>query len=178
MRRRGPKKGAQAQESLKKQALGRSRGGLSTKIHILCEGAGLPIAVQVTPGQTHEATMLASLLSVVKIGGKPGAPRQRFQRVAGDKGYDGTELRETIRDHGSQPLIPHRQRPDGSYPEAAEGFDKEQYKRRNVVERLVGRLKENRRIATRYEKLAETSRAFVLLGFIRIWSKTLLSDRA
>ena len=142
MRRRGPKKGAQAEESLKKQALGRSRGGLSTKIHILCEGAGLPIAVEVTPGQTHETTMLEPLLSDVKIGGKPGAPCRHFETVAGDKGYDGAELRETIRDHGSKPLIPHRQRPDGSYPEEAEGFDKEQYKRRNVVERLIGKLKE------------------------------------
>ena len=125
MRRRRLKKGAPAQESLKKQAWGRSRGGLSTKIHILREGAGPPIAAEVTPGQTHEATMLAPLLSAVKIGGKPGAPRQRFETVAGDKGYDGAELRETIRDHGSQPLIPHRGRPDGSYPEPAEGFDKE-----------------------------------------------------
>ena len=178
MRRRGPKKGAQAQESLKKQALGRSRGGLSTKVHILCEGAGLPIAVQVTPGQTHEATMLAPLLSAVKIGGKPGAPRQRFETVAGDKGYDGAELRETIRNHGSKPLIPHRQRPDGSYPEEAEGFDKEQYKRRNVVERLIGKLKEYRRVATRYDKLAESFRCFVLIGFIRIWLKGLLLDTA
>jgi len=178
VRRRGPKKGAQAQESLKKQALGRSRGGLSTKIHILCEGAGLPIAVEVTPGQTHEATMLEPLLSDVKIGGKPGAPRRHFETVAGDKGYDGAALRETIRGHGSQPLIPHRKRPDGSYPEEAEGFDKERYKRRNVVERLIGKLKEYRRVATRYDKLAESFRCVVLIGFIRIWLKDLLLDTA
>ena len=178
MRRRRLKKGAQAQESLNNQALGRSRGGLSTKIHILCEGAGLPIAVEVTPGQTHEATMLEPLLSDVKIGGKPGAPRKRFETVAGDKGYDGTELRQTIRDHGSKPLIPHRRRPDGSYPEEAEGFDKGLYKRRNVVERLIGKLKEYRRVATRYDKLAESFRCFVLIGFIRIWLKGLLLDTA
>ena len=178
MRRRRLKKGAPARESLKKQALGRSRGGLSTKIHVLCEGAGLPIAVQVTPGQTHEATMRAPLLSAVKIGDKPGAPRQRFETVAGDKGYDGAGSRQTIRDIGSKPLIPHRRRPDGSYPEEAEGFDKELYKRRNVVERLIGKLKEYRRVATRYDKLAESFRAFVLLGFIRIWLKEHLSDRA
>jgi len=68
--------------------------------------------------------------------------------------------------------------PDGSYPERAEGFDKIQYKRRNVVERLIGRIKECRRVATRYDKLAETFRAFVLLAFIRIWLKNHLSDRA
>ena len=158
--------------------MGRSRGGLSTKIHLLCEGAGLPIAVEVTPGQTHEATMLEPLLADVAIGGKPGALRKRFETVSGDKGYDGAELRETIRRHGSQPLIPHRKRPDGSYCEEAEGFDKDQYKRRNVVERLIGKLKEYRRIATRYDKLAESFRCFVLIGFIRIWLKDLLLDTA
>ena len=122
--------------------------------------------------------MLEPLLDAVSISGKPGAPRRRFETVAGDKGYDGVALRETIRDHGSQPLIPHRQRPDGSYPEEAEGFDKEQYKRRNVVERLIGKLKEYRRVATRYDKLAESFRCFVLIGFIRIWLKDLLLDTA
>jgi len=122
--------------------------------------------------------MLETLLSEVKIAGKPGAPLRHFETVAGDKGYDGAAMRESIRAHGSTPLVPRRKGKDGSYPEGADGFDKKQYKRRNVVERLIGRLKENRRIATRYEKLAETFRAFVLLGFIRIWFKTLLSDRA
>ena len=178
MRRRRAKKREPAEESLKKQALGRSRGGLSTKIHLLCEGAGLPIAVEVTPGQTHEATLLEPLLAAVAIGGKPGAPRKRFETVSGDKGYDGAGLRETIRSHGSEPLIPHRKRPDGSYPEQAQGFDKERYKRRNVVERLIGKLKEYRRVATRYDKLAESFRCFVLIAFIRIWLKCLLLDRA
>ena len=160
------------------QALGRSRGGFSTKIHVLCEGAGLPISVLLTPGEAHEATMLEPLLSTVKIGGKPGAPRRRFETVSGDKGYDGTPQRAAIRQHGSAPLIPHRKRPDGSYPEQHEDFDKQQYKRRNVVERLIGKLKEYRRIATRYDKLAESFRCFVIIGFIRIWTKNLLLDRA
>jgi len=122
--------------------------------------------------------MLEPLLESVKIGGKPGAPRRHFETVAGDKGYDGAAMRETIRSHGSQPVIPHRKRPDGTYRPSAAGFDKALYRRRNVVERLIGKIKENRRIATRYDKLAETFRAFVLLGFIRIWAKTLLSDTA
>ncbi len=86
--------------------------------------------------------MLGPLLSAVSIGDRPGAPRRRFETVCGDKGYDGAAQRSTIREHGSTPLIPHRKRPDGSYPEQAEGFDKERYKRRNVVERLIGKLKE------------------------------------
>ena len=75
-------------------------------------------------------------------------------------------------------MIPHRKKRDGTYPERAARFDKEQYKRRNVVERLIGRLKEYRRIATRYDKLAESFRAFVLIGFIRIWTQNLLLDTA
>jgi transposase len=178
LRRGCSEKGADAQKSLTTQALGRSRGGFSTKIHVLCEGAGLPISVLLTPGQAHESTMLEPLLWSVAIGGKPGPPRQRFDTVAGDKGYDGEAMRETIRARGSTPLVPNRKRQDGSYPPGAEGFDKEQYKRRNVVERLIGKLKEYRRIATRYDKLAESFRCFVIIGFIRIWAKELLLDRA
>jgi transposase len=173
-----PKKRASAHESLNNQALGRSRGGFSTKIHVLCEGAGLPIVVLLTPGEAHEAPMLEPLLSAVKIGGKSGAPRQRFDTVSGDKGYDGAAQRATIRRHGSGPLIPHRKQRDGSYPAGAKAFDKELYKRRTVIERLIGKLKEYRRIATRYDKLAESFRCFVIIGFIRIWTKELLLDRA
>ena len=122
--------------------------------------------------------MLEPLLDGVSIGGKPGSPRQRFEVVAGDKGYDGEPLRDAIRSRGSQPLIPTRKRRDGSYPERSAGFDKQQYKRRNVVERLIGRLKEYRRIATRYDKLAESFKAFIIIGFIRIWTKYLLLDTA
>ena len=122
--------------------------------------------------------MLEPLLETVSIGGKPGSPRQRFDVVAGDKGYDSPAAREAIHQRGSTPLIPHRRLRDGSYPASAEGFDKTQYKRRNVVERLIGKIKECRRVATRYDKLAESFRTFVLLAFIRIWLKDLLLDRA
>jgi transposase len=145
---------------------------------VLCEGHGLPITVLITPGQRNECTQLAPLLDRVAIGGKPGPARKRFAVVAGDKGYDAQPAREWIEQRGSTPLIPHRKRRDGTYPPCAEGFDKIQYKRRNVVERLIGKLKECRHLATRYDKLAESFRAFVLLGFIRIWLKDLLPYRA
>ena len=122
--------------------------------------------------------MLEFLLDSVSIGGKPGAPRKRFETVSGDKGYDGAPSREAISKRGSEPLIPHRKNRDGTYPAKAEGFDKKKHKRRNVVERLIGKLKEYRRIATRYDKLAESFVAFVRLGFIRIWLKYLLPDTA
>ena len=122
--------------------------------------------------------MIETLLEHVSIGGKPGRPRRRFELVAGDKGYDSAAVRAAIEQRGSVPLIPHRKRADGRYPERACGFDKVLYKRRNVVERLIGKLKENRRIATRYDKLGESFRAFLLLGFIRLWLKDLLSYTA
>ena len=141
---------------------------------MLCEGRGLPIAVAITPGQQHESTVVEPLLDEVSIAGKRGRPRKRFTTVAGDKGYDIPRVRQAIEQRGSAALIPHKRLRDGSYPSGSQGFDKVQYKRRNVVERLIGRLKECRHLATRYDKLAESFRAFVLLGFIRIWLKDLL----
>lgn len=132
----------------------------------------------VTPGQQHETTMVEPLLDAVAIGGKPGRPRKRFDLVAGDKGYDIPRVRKEIAARGSTALIAHKKLPDGSYPPAAEGFDKAQYKRRNVVERLIGKLKECRHLAMRFDKLAESFRTFVVLGFIRIWLKDLLSYTA
>jgi len=134
--------------------------------------------VEVTGGQVHETTVVEPLLDGVSIRGKPGRPRQRFKTVAGDKGYDGHPSREAIRTRGSQPLIPSRKRPDGSYPPNAAGFDKQMYKRRNVVERLIGKIKEYRRIATRYDKLADSFKCFIMIGFTRIWLKDLLSYTA
>jgi transposase len=166
------------EESQQEQALGTSRGGLGTKIHVLCEGEGRPITFVLTPGQRHESTQVEALLDRVAIGGKPGAPCRRFDTVAGDRGYDYPHTRRQVAQRGSRPLIPHKKRPDGTYPPEAEGFDKEQYRQRNVVERLIGRLKEWRAIATRYEKLAESFRAVLLVGFIMIWVKDLLSYRA
>ena len=122
--------------------------------------------------------MVESLLDEVAIAGMPGRPRRRFQTVSGDKGYDIPRVRQAIAERGSIPLIAHKKLPGGSYRTGAEGFDKSRYKRRNVVERLIGKLKEYRRIATRYDKLADSFRCFVLIGFIRIWTKELLLDRA
>jgi transposase len=177
-RARKKKEDETPEESRQRQALGVSRGGLSTKIHVLCEGAGKPMAVTLTPGQAHEATQAAALLDQVKVKGKPGRPRQRFEAVAGDKGYDSQAIRDDLRERGSEPVIAHRQDRDGQYPERAAGFDTKKYRRRNVVERLIGRLKEFRGIAMRYAKLAEGFIGLIRLAFMRIWMKDLLSDRA
>ncbi len=166
------------EESLEKQALGFSRGGFSTKIHVLCEGHGKPISITLTPGQAPENTQVNPLLDQVAIGGLPGRPRQRFDCLAGDKGYDSRRIRSDLRQRGMEPIIAHRNLPNGQYPPQAADFDKERYRQRNAVERLIGKLKEFRRIATRFEKLAHHFIAIVQIGFIRIWLKNLLSFTA
>jgi transposase len=114
----------------------------------------------------------------VAIGGKPGPKRTRFEALAGDKAYDSQSIREKLRQRRTKPVIAHRKNRQGEYPPEAIGFDKDLYRQRNVVERLIGRLKENRRIATRYEKHADRYQAMIILAFIRIWLKNLLSYTA
>jgi hypothetical protein len=80
----------------------------------------------------------------------------RFETISGDSAYDSWETCQKLRRHRIKPVIAHRETRQGEYPPEATGFDKTLYRRRNVVEHLIGCLKENRRIATRYEKLAES----------------------
>lgn len=168
--------GLSHEESLEKQALGFSRGGFSTKIHVVVEGNGKPMVVLVSPGQEHETRKAIPLLDKISVGGKQGPPRRRFKAVAGDKGYDSESLRKEIKKRGTVPVIAHRRNQDGQYPPSADGFDTETYRRRNVVERTIGHIKELRRIATRYEKLASQYVAMIHLGFIRLWIDSTLPN--
>ena len=138
------------------QALGYSRGGFGSKLHLICDGRGTPLAAVLTPGQAHESKSAEALVDAVKIG-----RRTRPRRVAGDKGYSYRFVRRMLRDRRITPLIPAR-----SDQPSDPTFDREAYKRRNVVERLVGWLKERRRLSTRFEKLADSYLAMVKLAFI------------
>lgn len=125
----------------------------------------------VTGGQRHETTQVEALLDSVCVGGKPGAPRRRFDNTAGDKAYDSEATRQAMDDRGSTPVIPRRGR---TVAHQSGDFDRQAYRRRNVVERLVGRLKQYRAIATRYDKLKECFHAMILMGFILIWMKPII----
>ena len=164
------------EESMEKQALGKSRGGLSTKIHAVVEGAGSPLVVSVSPGQQADVTQALPLVDAIQVAGQPGRPRKRLAIIAGDKAYDSQPLRNELRSRGTRPVLAHRRNRQRQYPARAKHFDKQTYRRRNVVERMIRRLKEFRRIATRYEKLATNFLAMIMLGIIRIWMKKLLSD--
>jgi transposase len=128
------------------EGLGRSRGGFSTKLHLKAEGRGKPMAVVITPGQRHESTAFDDLMrqGAVKRPGR-GRPKVRPQRVAGDKGYSGRAIRTGLRRRGIRATIPRRR------DERRRGrFDREAYRLRNRIERLINRLKQHRAIATRY----------------------------
>jgi transposase len=128
----------------------------------------------VTPGQRHESTQVEPVLDAIAIPQPVGRPRRRPKRLAGDKGYSYAHVRQWLRAHGITPVIPQRcnQRP-GRVP-----FDRHSYKRRSVVEQCVGWLKECRRIATRFEKLAISYVAMFKLAMIQRYLKLAFSDRA
>lgn len=92
--------------------------------------------------------------------------RERLALLVADKGYDAKRIRRFCRSYGLVPMIPKRRGKDGK-KRRNRGFDKETYKKRNVVERCLLWLKECRRVATRYEKLAETYAAMVNMATIR-----------
>ena len=133
------------------EALGRSRGGFSTKVHLRAEGGGKPITFVLTGGERHESRMLPALLSRggVRRPGR-GRPRLRPRRVVGDKAYTGRPVRSFLRRRGIGAVIPTQK---GEPRRLA--FDRQAYRERNRVERLVNRLKQHRRTATRHGTRAE-----------------------
>ncbi len=129
------------------------------------EGKGKPVTFILTPGQSHEITAFEQLMSQgrVKRSGR-GRPRIRPKRLIGDKGYSFSKVRQYLRRRGIRFTIPRKsnQRRSGS-------FDRELYRTRNLVERLINRLKQFRRIATRYEKKAENYLAMLHIAAILLW---------
>lgn len=148
-------------------ALGRSRGGFSTKIHILCDGNGLPLDFHLTAGQTHESSVLDELL----ISADKNLLDENGERVAwpfalgGDKGYRAGWIDEYLVKLGINPVIPPKENQDRTNRPV--DFDKDAYRQRNIVERLIGWLKESRRIFSRFEKTAKNFGGMITLAFIR-----------
>ncbi len=194
-RRWRPQKGATAGDELEDparasagQALGRSRGGLTTKIHLACDGRGLPLAVVVTPGNVNDSTVFGTVMDELRVPRTgAGRPRRRPDAVIADKAYSSRAIRQALRRRGIQAVIPERadQKANrlrrgkaGGRPPA---FDRELYKARNVVERCFNRLKQFRAIATRFDKLATRYKAGVHLAALILWlrepAQDPLSDR-
>lgn len=165
LRRRGRKK--RDREEPDDHALGRSRGGFSTKIHLLCDGLGHPLCFGLTPGQDHEATMLDAVLDAAdaQVEDKNGAPVTWPDALAGDKAYRATWIDTYLLDLGIRPVIPSKTNEDREARPIT--FDKEAYRDRNIVERLIGWLKESRRIFSRFEKTAKNFGGMIKMAFIR-----------
>jgi transposase len=133
------------------QALGHSRGGFSSKIHLKTDLDGLPIAFHLTGGEVHDSTQLATSLDI----GPDITPRAAMT----DKGYDSKSNRAACRQRGIIPVIPHR----SSTKDKPKFFPKRLYRGRARIEQAIGKLKRFKRIALRCEKTAESFAALWLL---------------
>lgn len=138
----------------KKQAVGRSRGGRNTKIHALADAKGRLIAILLTGGEAHDYPVAKRLIRRVK------PPKH----MLGDTAYDGDELREKLDQRGTKPVIPNH--PNRKHQLS---FNKRLYKLRWRVESAFNRLKDFRRIATRYDRLARNYLASVCLVAALVW---------
>jgi transposase len=151
--------------SAEAEALGRSQGGFSTKVHIRAEGGGKLMTLVLTPGQRHEAVAFAPLMAGGAVQRcERGRPKHRPGRLVGDKAYSSGKIRQYLRRHGIRITIPRKQNEGRTGP-----FDRAIYRLRERVERLINRRKQHRRLATRYEKCAENYRAMWLIAATLLW---------
>jgi len=158
------------------EALGRSRGGLTSKIHLAVDGRGLPMSVLLTPGQAGDNPQLLPLLDQVTVGRDgPGRPRKRPDRVLADKAYSHPSTRAALRQRGIAFTSPERRdqidrrRAKGSRGGRPPAFDPDLYADRNVVERCFNRLKQFRDLATRYAKRLAYYQAELTIAAIVLW---------
>jgi len=141
------KRGAEA------NAIGRSRGGRTTKVHLVVDALGLPVEFAVTVGQQHDSQSAPALITKVdpKI-------------LLGDKAYDVDAIRQALQARNAVAVIPPK-----ANRRAPATFDKELYKARSAVECSLNLLKQARRFATRYEKTLRNYSAVVAIGCALLW---------
>lgn len=136
--------------------MGRSRGGLTTKIHALVDAEGLPIALKLTEGQAHDGRSACDMLGAISKG----------QILLADRAYDSDALRQSLAERGAWANIkpmPNRKN--------VPAFSPFLYRYRNLVERFFNKLKHFRAVATRYDKNPENYLAGVKLASARIWMR-------
>ncbi len=134
--------------------MGRARGGRTTKIHALTDAEGRPRVLLLSPGNTHDVVMAPLLVAAT------GA----IASLLADKAYDTNPFRSVLAQRQIEPVIPSIRRRKPLIP-----YDKTAYRQRNLIERMFCRLKDFRRIATRYDKLARNFLAETLLAAAVLW---------
>jgi transposase len=144
----GRKKGEQ------KQAIGRSRGGRNTKIHAIADAKGRLLSILLTGGEAHDCPPAKRLIRRAKAA----------KKLLGDKAYDSADLRQWLKERGSRPVIPNKSNRKQPF-----SFDKKSYRLRHRIENAFCRLKDFRRIATRYDRLARNFLASVCLVATIVW---------
>jgi transposase len=166
-----------------REGLGRSRGGLTTKVHLAADRLARPIARVTTGGHRHDAVMFTAVLAAIVIA-RPGRgrPRTRPGHVLADKAYSSKAIRGLLRRRAIAATIPekadqkaHRAR-RGSAGGRPPGFDAERYKQRNTAERAINKLKGHRGFATRYDKRRDIYQGTIDVASIRIWLRNPAQD--
>lgn len=157
------------------EGLGRSRGGATSKLHLVADQHARPLAVRLTPGHASDGANLLPTLAEVRVRVASGRVRRRPRRVVVDRAYGFGVYRRHLRRLGIGMVCPERKDAkanrlrkgrQGGRPPA---FDAEAYRGRNTVERCINRLKDFRCIATRYEKRGRSFLACVLVAMIVVW---------
>jgi transposase len=165
-----------------RESLGRSRGGLSTKVHLAADRRCRPISRVITAGHRHDSPIFAQVLAGIRIQ-RPGRgrPRTRPAHILADKAYSSRAIRTLLRRRGIRATIPqpadqirHRQA-RGSRGGRPPAFDPDSYKQRNTAERAINKLKQFRAVATRYDKRDYMYQATLDIATIKIWLRDLTS---
>jgi len=137
------------------QAIGKSRAGNTTKLHLAVDSCGLPIEFELTGGEIHDCTAAPNLIDKLDVS----------EIIVADKGYDSEKIRTQIRDKGSMPVIPRKENSlVGNHD-----MDWCLYKYRHLVENAFARLKHYRAIATRYDKLKRNYESMVAIACAYLW---------
>jgi len=137
-----------------KQAIGRSRGGRNTKIHAIADAKGRLLSLLLTGGEAHDCPPAQRLIRRTKAA----------RRFLADRAYDSADLRLWLKRRGTKPVIPNKSNRKQPF-----SFDRNSYKQRHRIENAFCRLKDFRRIATRYDRLARNFLASICLVAAIVW---------